>query len=44
MNIIYGALAEQSFFEGFSERELQRLSQCARRSMFHPGARIFGEG
>ncbi|HEU4423231.1 MAG TPA: cyclic nucleotide-binding domain-containing protein [Pilimelia sp.] len=44
MNIIYDALAEQPFFEGFSERELQRLSQCARRSMFHGGAQIFEEG
>ena len=44
MNIIYDALAEQPFFEGFSERELQRLSQCGRRSMFHAGARVFGEG
>jgi CRP-like cAMP-binding protein len=44
MKIIYDALAEQPFFEGFSERELQRLSQCARRSMFHPGTRIFDEG
>jgi CRP/FNR family cyclic AMP-dependent transcriptional regulator len=44
MNIIYDALAEQPFFEGFSERELQQLSLCARRSMFHVGARIFEEG
>jgi CRP-like cAMP-binding protein len=44
MNIIYDALAEQPFFEGFSDRELERLSRCAHRSMFHPGSRIFDEG
>jgi CRP/FNR family transcriptional regulator, cyclic AMP receptor protein len=44
MNIIYDALAEQPFFEGYSEHELQNLSQCARRSMFHVGAEIFEEG
>ena len=44
MNVIHDALAEQPFFEGFSDRELERLSRCARRSMFHPGTRLFDEG
>jgi CRP/FNR family transcriptional regulator, cyclic AMP receptor protein len=37
-------LAAQPFLEGLTDRQLERLSYYAHRSMFHPGNRVFREG
>jgi CRP/FNR family cyclic AMP-dependent transcriptional regulator len=37
-------LAAQPFLEGLTDRQLERLSTYARRSMFHAGNRVFREG
>jgi CRP/FNR family transcriptional regulator, cyclic AMP receptor protein len=44
MNDIYELLLEQPFLVGLSDREIERLAACARRSMVHTGLRIFTEG
>jgi CRP-like cAMP-binding protein len=44
MDYIDELLAEHPLLAGLSDREIERLARTARRSLFHPGNRIFSEG
>jgi CRP/FNR family transcriptional regulator, cyclic AMP receptor protein len=44
MESAFDLLATQPFLAGLSDRQLELLSRCARRSMFHAGNRVFRVG
>lgn len=44
MDTAFDLLAAQPFLAGLTDRQLQRLSLYASRSLFHAGSRVFYEG
>lgn len=44
MGMTSDLLAAQPFVAGLTDYQLQRLEQCAMRSLFHAGNRLFREG
>lgn len=44
MESTYEVLATAPFFAGLTDWQIEWLSRCAHRTMFHPGIRIFREG